>query len=87
LGLALAGSLVPALALAAIPAKAQESEKCYGVASKGGMTVKPVCMTAKACRQPIITANPSNWSPRDLHLDGNAQGQGHAGADKILTHP
>lgn len=35
LSLALAGSLASALALAAIPAKAQETEKCYGVAMKG----------------------------------------------------
>jgi uncharacterized membrane protein len=35
LSLALAGSLASALALAAIPAKAQETEKCYGVALKG----------------------------------------------------
>jgi uncharacterized membrane protein len=35
LSLALAGSLASALAFAAIPAKAQETEKCYGVALKG----------------------------------------------------
>jgi uncharacterized membrane protein len=35
LSIALAGSLASALALAAIPAKAQETEKCYGVALKG----------------------------------------------------
>ena len=34
-GLALAGSLASALTLLAIPAQAQETEKCYGVAMKG----------------------------------------------------
>ena len=35
LSLALAGSLASALALAAIPAKAEETDKCFGVAMKG----------------------------------------------------
>ncbi len=35
LSLALAASLTTALTLAAVPAAAQEKEKCYGVALKG----------------------------------------------------
>ena len=35
LSLALAGSLASAMALIAIPAQAQETEKCFGVALKG----------------------------------------------------
>ena len=35
LSLALAGSLASAMALLALPAQAQETEKCYGVALKG----------------------------------------------------
>ena len=35
LSLALAGSLASAIALLAVPAQAQETEKCYGVAKKG----------------------------------------------------
>ena len=44
LNLALAGSLASAVALLAIPAKAQDTEKCYGVAGAG----KNDCQTATA---------------------------------------